>query len=526
MSLRVRLLIGILVLSGIGLITLDVVSYRSLEGHLTDRVDQQVDSSIVPLGFDLYRKADLSQPTGSGSGSGAPGESPSLTGATGRQPAFIDPFGVPAQESAAPRPQEPGGPPTELPPGTYGQLRSADGKVLASTSFTYGDTSFDLPDLSGDIPVTVAGQEQKYVKVGSRDGGSTDFRVAARQDPYGRVTVAAVPLTDLQETLSRLALIELIVTVTVLAALAALAWWVIGIGLRPLDRMSRTAEEISHGDLSRRIETTDPKTEVGRLGISLNAMLDQIEEAFEQRRASEQRMRQFLADASHELRTPLASIRGYAELYRLGAIVPGEDVDRAMGRIESESGRMGDLVDGLMTLARLDDMPDPVRAPVELKELVEECRDDAHATAPDREMSVTAAGDLSLEGDENQLRHLVSNLLRNAIVHTPAGSPIETSLDGTGEMVSIEVRDHGEGLNPGDEERIFERFWRHSESRDRDSGGAGIGLAVVAAVAAVHGGTASARNAADGGAIFRIELPRNLVGETDSGSSQDPPTAF
>ena len=560
MSLRVRLLIGILVLSAIGLLTLDVVSYRSLDSHLTERVDQQVDAAIVPLGFKLRQKAgigpvllpDLGQngssgfspfdgnaifgPSGSGAGStgaetgptgavptGAGGTPPPRGGGTDR--AFNDALGALGRGNGIPPDGGGDSPPTQLPPGTYGQLRNAKGKVLANYEFTYGE-DFDQPDLSGDIPAAAEGQQPEYVTVGSREGGSTDFRVTARTDAAGRTTIAAVPLNDKQETLNRLALIEAIVTASVLAALAILAWWVISIGLRPLDRMSRTADEISQGDLSQRIETTDPKTEVGRLGISLNAMLDQIEEAFEQRRASENRMRQFLADASHELRTPLASIRGYAELYRLGAIVPGDEVDRAMGRIESESGRMGDLVDGLLTLARLDDMPDPVREPIDLEPLVEQSRDDALATAPDRAISVDSSGDLEMEGDENQLRRLVSNLLRNAIVHTPDGSKIEVSLDGTGERVILKVRDHGDGLAAGTEEQVFERFWRDSESRDRDSGGAGIGLAVVAGIAATHGGTVKANNAEGGGAVFTVELPRNLASPEDSADSQVPPTAL
>jgi two-component system OmpR family sensor kinase len=324
----------------------------------------------------------------------------------------------------------------------------------------------------------------------------------------------------MDETLNQLLLIEAVVTAAVLIALAGLAWWMIGIGLRPLERMSETAGEIAAGDLSRRVEDENPKTETGRLGISLNTMLGQIEESVRRREESEARMRRFLADASHELRTPLASIRGYAELYRLGAIPEGPEAERAMSRIEKESARMGDLVEGLLTLARLDEVPEPVRRKVDLAEVAGECRDDAKVIAPDREFTLEAADDVTLLGDEDQIRQLVTNLLRNAIGHTPEGTPVEMTIESGGRTVVLEVLDHGPGINPDTAEQLFERFWREEGSRSRNTGGAGIGLAVVAGVAEVHGGHASASNAPDGGAIFHVELAR----DPDSGISQEVPT--
>ena len=303
------------------------------------------------------------------------------------------------------------------------------------------------------------------------------------------------------------------ITAAILIALAGLAWWMIGIGLRPLERMSETAGEIAAGDLSRRVEDEDPKTETGRLGISLNTMLHQIEDSVRKREQSEEKMRQFLADASHELRTPLASIRGYAELYRMGAIPEGPEADRAMDRIEKESARMGDLVDGLLTLARLGELPEPVRRPVDLAVVASECRDDAKAAAPDREFSLDTAEDVTVQGDEDQIRQLLANLLRNAIDHTPEGTPVETVISAGGKTVEIEVRDHGDGIDEENAELLFERFWREGESRSRKTGGAGIGLAVVAAIAEVHGGHASALNSPDGGAIFRVELAREPASE-------------
>lgn len=490
MSLRIRLLIGIVVLAASGLLVLDFVSYRVLEDHLDDRVEQQVTAAARPLEIVLRDRAGRGFEGAGQAGGFIPDGGPSS------EPP-IDGVRVPPRD----------GLPDQLPPGTFGQLRNASGKVLASVSFDLGDEKASRPDLGTDLPVTDIGEPSHPFTVDAREGDGR-FRAAATRGPDGLVTVSAIPLGDNEETLDQLALVQGIVTVSVLAALAALAWWVIGIGLRPLRRMSETAGEIAEGDLSKRIENVDPKTEVGRLGISLNAMLAQIEEAFRQRGESEERMRRFLADASHELRTPLASIRGYSELHRLGAIEDAEERDRAMARIESESARMGNLVDDLLALARLDEMPEPARRPVALGTILEESAADVRVTAQDRRIDVDTGGDPVVEGDADQLRRMIVNLLRNAVVHTPDGTPVEVSAREADGEITITVRDHGSGLPAGSEEKVFDRFWRDSESRGRDAGGAGIGLAIVAAIVTGHGGTVSAANATEGqGAIFTVTLP-------------------
>lgn len=485
MSLRIRLLIGVLALAAAGLLVLDFVSYRALEDHLNDRADQQVSSASRPLAMALRTKAGLGHEVAPGQGSRA-----------GQLPF------VPEEGREPPRDVMPEG----LPPGTFGQLRNAAGKVLANFSFDYGDTDTARPDLSGDLPVTEVGAPPEPVTVDAREGEG-QFRVSATTGPDGLVTVAAVPLSDNEETLDRLALIQAIVTITALAAIGGLGWWVVGIGLRPLKRMGETADEIARGDLSRRVDDVDPKTEVGRLGIALNSMLGQIEDAFRQREESEERMRRFLADASHELRTPLASIRGYSELYRLGAITDEDELKGAMGRIESESGRMGELVDDLLALARLDEMPVPAKEPVELGPMLEETVSDIRATSPGREITLDATDDLIVEGDPDQLRRAVMNVLRNAVIHTPDGCSVEVTAKRAEDRIVIAIRDHGEGFSDGAEEKVFDRFWRASESRNRDGGGAGIGLAIVAAVFDGHGGSVSAANAEGGGAIFTLILP-------------------
>ena len=255
-----------------------------------------------------------------------------------------------------------------------------------------------------------------------------------------------------------------------------------------------------------RVAEVDERTEVGRLGIAFNEMLSRLERAFADQRASEERLRRFLADASHELRTPLSSIRGYAELFRLGAAADPADLERSMHRIESESARMRGLVDDLLTLARLDEVREPRREPLDLAAIAVDACADALAAAPDREIELTAPDVAPLVGDPDQLRQVVNNLIGNAVAHAPDG-PIEVGVATGADRVTLSVRDHGPGLPDGSEAAVFERFWRTGEARDRESGGAGLGLAIVAGVAEAHGGSVSASNAPGGGALFEVTLP-------------------
>jgi two-component system OmpR family sensor kinase len=481
LSLRTRLLVLLVGLAVVGLAVADFASYRALHSYLFDRVDQQLESAVSP--FSMH----LSQQAGGETTAGEAGP------AFGPRPSF----------------HAGGGPaPSSLPSGTYSQLSTADGEVLVhSPSRLYGE-KLPLPQIPADLEPTGPEEGVAPITVGERGGGSEQFRlVAVMASEGGLVSVIAVPLGDTNATLHRLTLIELVVSGAILIALGLAAWWLIGVGLRPLRRMGEVAEQIAAGDLSRRVEPDNDRTEVGRLGSSLNAMLVQIEAAFAERAAGERRLRRFLADASHELRTPLASIRGYSELYRMGAAREPEEVERAMSRIESESARMGGLVDDLLTLARIDEVRDPAREPLDLRELLEDARDDARAAAPEREITLTPTGPVALEADGDALRRVFANLLRNAVVHTPEGTPIEISLTTTEAWAKISVRDHGEGLPAGDPNAVFERFWRDSESRGRDDGGAGLGLAIVSGLVAAHGGTVDASKPPGGGAEFTVRLP-------------------
>jgi two-component system OmpR family sensor kinase len=272
--------------------------------------------------------------------------------------------------------------------------------------------------------------------------------------------------------------------------------------------MGHTADAIAGGDLSQRVSPADRGSEVGRLGLALNAMLDRLEQAFAARTESENRLRRFIADASHELRTPLASIRGYAELFRMGAAREPDEVARAMRRIEDEGARMGVLVEDLLTLARLDQIADAPHAPVDLRTLARDAVDDARATDPDREITLSADGPAVVSGDAHQLRQVLGNLVRNALVHTPAGTPVQVSAGGDGAEVRVEIRDHGPGLPTDDSAAVFERFWRAEGGRERGKGGAGLGLAIVAGIVEAHGGRVEASNAPGGGAAFVVHLPR------------------
>ncbi len=486
LSLRTRLLVLLVGLAVVGLAAADFASYRALHNYLYDRVDQQLESAVMPVTISLATEA----------------ESGGRVHGFGGVPTH--PIGPGPGGSDGPGPA----PSSQLPPGTYGQLRDSSGEVIEQTSLEYGGEKEPRPAVPDDLVATELETEGiSPSTVGQRGGGSEQFRIAAVKLPGGGESVVAVPLGGTDATLSHLALIELVVSGGILIALGLAAWWLVGVGLRPLRRMGEVAGQIAAGDLSRRVEPDDERTEVGRLGRSLNAMLGQIEAAFAERAAGERRLRRFLADASHELRTPLASIRGYSELYRIGAAREPAEVERAMDRIEAESARMGGLVDDLLTLARVDEVREPAREPLDLRELLEDSRDDARAAAPDRAISLTPTGPVAIRADGDALRRVLANLLRNAVVHTPAGTPIELSLEGTEGWATIKVRDHGPGLPPGDPNAVFGRFWRDSAARGRDDGGAGLGLAIVAAIVSAHGGTVEASNPAGGGALFTVRLP-------------------
>jgi two-component system OmpR family sensor kinase len=482
-SLRARLLAGVLVVAAAGLVLLGVVTYAEQRSFLQGRVDQEARASVSALSQALD-SAGFRPAQEPGAGFGAPGESPGH---------------VPGHGPGGPRGA------VNLPPGTYGQRRDASGAALGHVLIRYSPSESvpAAPAIPAHVPL------EHLITVGSVGSSGLHYRLYARDDPEDSgVTIAAVPLSEVQATLSRLRLVEVLVIAGVLVALGLLAFFVVRLGLRPLDRMEVTAGKIAAGELSRRVSPADSRTEVGRLGLALNRMLDRLEQAFGARQASEDRLRQFLADASHELRTPLASIRGYAELFRIGAARSPTEVESAMRRIEEESARMGVLVEDLLTLARLDEEPEPRREPVDLARLARDAVTDARAVAPERDIELSTPPSAVIWGDSHRLHQVLANLMRNALVHTPAGTPVEVTVLERGEHVGVSVRDHGPGLPPGSAAHIFERFWRSESGRERGRAGAGLGLAIAREIVEAHGGRIEASDVPGGGAEFSLELPR------------------
>jgi len=349
----------------------------------------------------------------------------------------------------------------------------------------------------------------------------------------GGYTVSAVSLREITGTEDSLLLIDIVVTGIVLLLIGVAAASVVRLGLRPLTRMERTAAEIAAGNMSPRVADADPHTESGRLGTALNTMLVRIEAALADREASERRLRQFLADASHELRTPLTSIQGFAELYRRGGAPPGPELDEAMARIEAEVGRMRILVNDLLVLARLDEERPIERRSVDLLAVAADAVRDAHVRVPTRFVRLSDLDDhggafepVTVLGDEARIRQVATNLVANALQHTPDDAAVEVRVGRDGRIVPrqptaavglppppdrptavLEVVDTGPGMEIPDAERAFERLYRADPSRSRQHGGAGLGLAIAAAIVQAHGGRIELWTAPGNGARFRVLLP-------------------
>jgi two-component system OmpR family sensor kinase len=464
LSLRGRLLIGVISLVVVGLIVADLFTYITLQNSLVGRIDEQ-----------LQMRSTIDTAT-----------SVLSNHCTRRGPGSTNDF----------------------PAGTITELVSRDGTVVLACGFALGGGTSGAPKLpksmatSGfDKPATPQTVE------GSGDVSLYRMTYWAEGSFDGQTVAFAIPLTSVQSTLATLLRNEALIGLGVVIATAVLALLIISIGLRPLQKMGGVAADIAAGDLSRRVEPATPNTEIGRLGLALNGMLSQIESAFAERTESNKRLRRFIADASHELRTPLTSIRGYSEMLRRGAAESPTDSDLARRRIEEESVRMSVLVDDMLLIARLDQGRPLETKAVDLQAIASDAAADARAVAPQREIIMSAPGPVVVEGDDTRLRQVLGNLVRNALVHTPQQSAIEiavSTVDGVGRMSVI---DHGPGLNPNELEHIFEPFYRADPSRSRDSGGAGLGLSIVNAVVGAHGGNVRVKETSGGGATFEVELP-------------------
>jgi two-component system OmpR family sensor kinase len=464
MSLRARLLVGMAVV-GVVLVVAGFVITRTTESYLIARVDEQLvaaQSNVRGGRFDHGR------------GPGGP-ENP------GGEPAAFE---------------------TALYVGTV-----EDGVVSFEASPFYTNGAAPHPAVTADQAIRSASTGQPFT-VGSAPPSDTRYRVLA--SPSGPTTTrfAALSLADVDASVSRLIWVEVIVTGTVLGLLGLVTWWVIRLGVRPVKQMTATATAIAGGDLSHRVPVGHEGTEAGELGDALNTMLTRIEEAFDERSASEARLRQFIADASHELRTPVATIRGYAELYRRGGLEEREQLQQAMRRTEAETLRMGSLIDDLLLLARLDQGRPLDRAPVDLGVLAVDAAADARVRAPERRVTASVSEGVVVNGDEHRLRQLVANLVSNALVHTPPDAPIEARVRSDNGSAVLEVHDEGPGMSPDVAARAFERFYRADPSRSRHHGGSGLGLSIVRAIVDAHGGTVTLDSALGRGTTVRVELPK------------------
>jgi two-component system OmpR family sensor kinase len=499
--LRIKLVATVLVLAAAGLSVAAVAATTSLHSYLLGRVDDQLRSAAGPItnGYGRF--------SGFGPGSG-------FGGGPGNGPTSPDGSGITTDGSATGgggRAARSSQPPSQF---YIEGFTDTGAEVGALPQFGHPTSPPKLPRLTIARATTLAGRP---FTVGSVKGGSS-WRVLIRQLPGGGTVAIATSLSDVSHTVNHLVLLEVLIGGAVLILMGTGGYLLIRRSLRPLVAVEHTAAAIAAGDLSQRVPELPATTEVGGLSIALNGMLAQIEDAFgkeresqQQARASEQRMRRFVADASHELRTPLTSIRGFAELHRMGAAADTGEVRRMMQRIEDEASRMGVLVEDLLLLARLDQQRPLDRAPVDLLDIVRDIVRDAQVIAPQRSIDLQVHADLPpvVSGDEARLRQVFSNLMGNALTHTPSETPVTVTVrtDATEPVVVVEVTDAGPGLSTEDAARVFERFYRADPARNRNAGGTGLGLSIVAGLVAAHGGTVSVASEPGEGTAFRVELP-------------------
>jgi two-component system OmpR family sensor kinase len=374
-------------------------------------------------------------------------------------------------------------------------------------------------DAYGEKPPLRPERLGKAHAVSGSDGPA--YEEVAIHDSRGRTVVAVTSISPEITAMRHLFIVNVWVGIVDLVVLAIAATLLLKRSLRPLNRIAATADAIAAGRLAERVPAVSSRSELARVSTAINRMLEEIEAAFAARDATEQRLRQFLADASHELRSPLTSIRGYAELFRLGAAERPEDLARAMRAIEAEGERMQRLVEDLLLLARLDHARPLEHADVRLDEVVEEAVGAARVADRERRYGFELhERPLVVHGERTRLRQVLDNLLANVARHTPPGTTAYVTGRRDGTEVVVTVEDDGPGIPAADRERVFDRFFRPHDGREREKGGAGLGLSIVRALVGAHGGSLALRDADPRGAVFEVRIPAANSGETPSRRSE------
>jgi two-component system OmpR family sensor kinase len=503
MSLRLRLLVAVGAIALVALVVADFATYSALRSSLYKQVDQSLAQNPLRLARFLQDESCPSPGTGD-FGTGSPNNQNGDNGGGGNAP---------------------GGGVDGLGGFPYIEVRTTAGAVVGQHCSAYVGTHAYSPLLPKHITGFTAqpnGTVAAYFTADATQSGGPAFRVQVTEatevdqatNASQPVLVAvAEPLTATTNTLHSLLLIELAVTAAALVLALTGGWWLVRLGLRPLEAVERTADSIAAGNLDQRVPGADDSTEVGRLARAINVMLERIESAFSARLASEARLkesdrhlRQFVADASHELRTPIAAVSAYAELFERGAADKEDDLPRVMSGIRHETARMDRLVNDLLTLARLDEGLPLQIVDTELVGLVADAVRTATTVGPQWPVQFTASHPVEVQADPVRLRQVIDNLLANVRAHTPVGTVTTVHVDQTGDMAQIVVRDRGPGMPSEDAARVFERFYRADASRTRAQGGAGLGLSIVSAIVTSHGGTVSAVSAPGQGMAITVRL--------------------
>jgi two-component system, OmpR family, sensor kinase len=480
-SLRSRLLVGQVLLLALVCIAIGAATELALRQYLVNQLDQTVEEAS-------HRSAMMSA---------MPPPPPLPDGHRWRQPGpgpdFLDAPGQPI--------------------GLVAAAPGRDGRIVAGVLTSAGTRAAVTPAAQAQLSAVHYFAEPVTIKL----DGLGSYRVVAARDRRGGPVITGLPTSDVDDTMLRVLLIMAVVAGAALVLASTLGALIIRRSLAPLTRVAATARRVANLPLDRgevelpvRVSERDanPNTEVGQMGSALNRMLDHISAALSTRQASETRVRQFVADASHELRTPLTAIRGYAELAqrRRDAVPP--EVAHAMGRVTSEADRMTHLVEDLLLLARLDSGRPLEHGPVDLSELAINAISDAHIAGPDHDWNLDLPDEpVLVSGDAARLHQVLSNLLANARVHTPAGTTVTLSVSADDRTVRLSVADNGPGIPPALQSEVFERFARGDSSRSRHSGSTGLGLAIVAAVVKAHHGTIEVHSA-PGSTEFVVRLPR------------------